>query len=90
MDAICDEEGRPTCKLHGLRMLDPTIFSQLPFASADSTNVAQNIGIDQKWRHAYAPVTKAARALVMADRIEHHASLHGGRGRSAFRRTSIW
>jgi hypothetical protein len=75
MDALCDENGRPPCKLHGLRMLDPTIFSQLPLASADSTNVAQNIGIDSKWqRGSYPALTKSARALVLADRIEHHAS----------------
>ncbi len=30
MDELCDDMGRPACKLHGLRMLDPTIFSQLP------------------------------------------------------------
>jgi hypothetical protein len=75
MDAVCDEQGRPPCKLHGLRMLDPTIFSQLPLASADSTNVARNIGIDAKWDRApYAPRSKGMRALIIADRIEHHAS----------------
>ena len=35
--AICDDDGYPACKLHGLRMLNPAIFSQLPLASADST-----------------------------------------------------
>ena len=75
MDAVCDDQGRPPCKLHGLRMLDPTIFSQLPFASADSTNVARNLGIDAKWDRApYAPRSKALRAAIIADRIEHHAS----------------
>lgn len=75
MDQICDTEGRPRCKLHGLRMLNPTIFSQLPLSSADSTNVARNIGIDAAWdRAAYAPRSKSVRALVLADRIEHHGS----------------
>lgn len=75
MDAICDDAGRPPCKLHGLRMLNPTVFSQLPLASADSTNVARNIGIDSKWdRAAYAPKSKSVRALILADRIERHAS----------------
>lgn len=75
MDAICDADGRPPCKLHGLRMLDPTLFSQLPLASADSTNVARNIGLDSKWDRApYAPRSRAIRALIIADRIEHHAS----------------
>lgn len=74
MDAICDKDGRPRCKLHGLRMLDPTIFSQLPLGSADSVNVARNIGIDQKWTGPYAAIGKDVRALVLADRIERHAS----------------
>lgn len=75
MDAICDADGRPPCKLHGLRMLNPTIFSQLPLSSADSTNVARNIGIDAAWDRApYAPRSKSTRALILADRIEHHAS----------------
>ena len=30
LSAICDDQGRPSCKLHGLRMLDPAIFTQLP------------------------------------------------------------
>jgi hypothetical protein len=42
LDHICDSHGRPPCKLHGLRMLNPAIFSGMPLASADSTNIAQN------------------------------------------------
>jgi hypothetical protein len=66
MDAICDEEGRPPCKLHGLRMLNPTVFSQLPLASADSTNVAQNHGRERK---RYALTSRDGR-LAIVDRIE--------------------
>lgn len=40
MAVCCDEQGRPKCRLHGLRMLDPAIFHRLPLASADSTNAA--------------------------------------------------
>lgn len=72
---ICDEKGRPPCKLHGLRMLNPTIFSQLPLASADSTSVARNIGLDGRWdTAAYTPRSQSVRALILADRIETHAS----------------
>lgn len=74
MDVVCDEHGRPTTRLHGLRMLSPTIFSHVPLASADSTNVAINAGLDSAWRGPYQPMTKAARALVLADRVEHHAA----------------
>lgn len=75
MAVACDSTGVPRSKLHGLRMLDPTIFSHLPFASADSTNVARNIGIDSAWDRApYAPRSRFTRALVMMERIEAHAS----------------
>lgn len=74
MHLLCDERGRPMCRLHGLRMLDPGVFTRLPFASADSTNVGRNIGIDSAWRGTYTPPTKAARARIMRDRIEAHNS----------------
>lgn len=74
MSVLCDEAGRPKVKIHGLRMLDPTIFSQFPFSSADSTNVARNCGIDKAWGGPYAPKTPRERALVMMGRIEAHAS----------------
>ena len=75
MRVLCDDMGRPICKLHGLRMLDPAIFTKLPFASADSTNIARSVGIDNKWKHGnYPPPTKEARAQVMRARIEAHNS----------------
>lgn len=75
MSEICDEQGRPPTKLHGLRMLNPTIFSQIPLASADSTNVARNIGLDSRWdTAAYTPRSQGVRALILADRIEAHCS----------------
>ncbi len=66
--------GKPLTKLHGLRMLDPFIFSRFPFSSADSTNVARNIGIDAAWTGSYSPANKAGRAVVLADRIESFQS----------------
>lgn len=74
MRVICDEDGMPLTKLHGLRMLDPVLFSHLPFSSADSCNVARNIGIDSRWDGPYSPASKVTRAVVMIDRIESHAS----------------
>jgi len=73
MRTACDSNGRPKAKLHGLRMLSNTITSHLPLASADSTNVARNIGIDAAWRGPYQPPNKASRALILARRIESHA-----------------
>jgi hypothetical protein len=50
--------------------LNPEVFSRLPFASADSTNIGRNIGIDSAWKGTYAPPTKEMRAQVMRSRIE--------------------
>jgi len=74
MRIICDKDGRPAAKLHGLRMLNPAVFTRFPFASADSTNIARNIGIDQAWRGPYPPAGKEARAAVMRERIESQQS----------------
>jgi hypothetical protein len=73
MSAACDAQGRPLCKLHGLRMLNPKVFTRLPFASADSTNIGRNVNIDKKWASGnYLPPTKEARAYIMRARIEAH------------------
>jgi hypothetical protein len=74
MSVACDQHGRPKAKLHGLRQSDPTLFSHIPYASTDSAHTAINVGLDQKWSGSYQPLTKAMRALVLRDRIEHHAS----------------
>jgi hypothetical protein len=71
MSVICDEQGAPKCKIHGLRMLNPKVFTKIPFASADSTNIGRNVGIDKKWVNGnYLPPTKESRAQVMRSRIE--------------------
>ena len=80
MQAVCDEDGRPNCKLHGLRMLDPKVFTRFPFASADSTNIGRNIGIDKSWNGNYTPPSKEVRAMVMRSRIESFHSSHFWRG----------
>lgn len=72
MRTICDDAGHPICRLHGLRMLDPNVFSRFPFASADSTNIGRNIGLDQKWRGPYEPPSKETRTQLMRSRIEAH------------------
>jgi hypothetical protein len=74
MDILCDDEGRPRTKIHGLRMLDPGVFSKLPLASADSTNVARNVGLDVRWKGTYISKSRAVRALILMERIERHAS----------------
>jgi len=73
MKTACDEQGRPRARLHGLRMLDPDIFTRLPLSSADSTNAAQNCGAVSRFG-MYVPPTAAQRAEVIAERIEAHNS----------------
>lgn len=72
ISAILDGRRRPVCKLHGLRMLNPELFSRLPLASADSTNVARNIGLDAAWRGTYSPASKETRTSILVERIEQY------------------
>ena len=69
MAVVCDSEGRPKCKLHGLRMLNPDIFTRLPLSSADSTNAGVNAGSISRFG-SYVPPTSSQRAAVIAERIE--------------------
>lgn len=73
MAAICDPLGRPPCRLHGLRMLNPRVFTQLPLASADSCNAAIN-GKALSRFGMYVPPTAAQRCDVIASRIESYNS----------------
>ena len=66
MAAVDVGDGRPRCKLHGLRMLDPEIFSRLPLSSADSTNAAQN----NCSTRVYQSPNAGTRAAIIAERIE--------------------
>ena len=70
LESISDPEGRPMCKLHGLRMLNPRVFRHMPLSSADSCNVALNIGLNSRWQGTYTPSSKAWRGMVLAERIE--------------------
>lgn len=72
MVAVQGDDDFPICKLHGLRMLNPKVFGRLPFASADSTNVARNVGLDSAWEGPYLPKSKETRGMVLAERIEEH------------------
>lgn len=73
LDTICDADGRPPARLHGLRMLSPRVFTRLPLASADSTNAAANAGSKSRFG-IYLPVNAWQRASIIADRIESHNS----------------
>lgn len=70
MQVVCDERGRPKVRLHGLRMLNPEIFTKYPLASADSTNVSQNHHAAREQR----AVTACQRADIIAWRAEKFQS----------------
>ena len=79
MDCICDSDGRPPCKLHGLRMLSPEVFRHLPLSSADSVNAARNNGAKVKYG-MFMPPTAAQRSTIIADRAESFNSAPCWRG----------
>lgn len=69
MKTVCDDDGRPRTRIHGLRMLSPAIIERYPFWSADSTNVAQNANLLERFGN-YKPPTQSQRCEVIASRIE--------------------
>ena len=77
MQVACDERGRPISKLHGLRMLRRSILARIPFASADSSTVARNIGIDKIWKGYLQPSNKKVRAFTIGSNLEaaEHAAI---------------
>jgi hypothetical protein len=57
MHTLCGPEGAPPCWLHMLRGLD-LAGSEYPFASADSSNVAQNHKRNSKFGHGAAAMAQ--------------------------------
>lgn len=91
ISAIVDDNGMPITKLHGLRCLNPDLFQHLPLSSADSTTVARNIGIDQRWTGAYSPKSKETRTQILVERIEfYNGSSHLIEYHNDDRQLSLW
>ena len=68
-------DGVPRMKVHGLRMLDPEVVEAFPFSSGDSTTATRKATFNTEWEgYPYAPISKAARATLVADRIEQGQS----------------
>lgn len=80
MKVVCDKDGVPYRKIHGLRMLNPNIFTQMPLSSADSTNAGRR-GSDIPQFGTYVPPSAGARSAIIASRIEAHNSANIWRGR---------
>lgn len=74
MAVACDEEGRPRCDLYGLRQMDSTIFSHVPYKGVDSSRVARSAGVDKSVPRAYRHLPTKARALVLAWDADMHLS----------------
>ena len=66
MKVACDSYGRPHVPMHGLRMMDTTIFSHIPLDGVDSATIARNCGIDKGTPKAYRQLPPKSRAIVMA------------------------
>jgi hypothetical protein len=73
MNILCDAEGKPKVKIHGLRLLNPELFRHIPLSSADSTNAVQNRNTADRFG-MYKPASESQRAIVIADRIEQYNS----------------
>ncbi len=69
MDVWCDMSGIPRTRGHGLRMASQEYTSRFPFASVDSTNVAQNASLIPRFG-TYAAPTRWQRAEAIAHRME--------------------
>lgn len=65
------KDGRPICKLHGLRMLSNRITKYIPFNSADSTSLARNINLDVHWGNIK---NKEVRAFISRRRVEGYVT----------------
>lgn len=72
MEVVC-VDGMPRTKLHGLRMLDPAVFTRIPLASADSTNAVRNSSSYSRFG-MYTPPNASTRMAIIAERIEAHQS----------------
>jgi len=66
MDMITDDIGRVRygCRLHGLRMLNPSIFTNIPLSSGDSASIARNAN------NGSVSPSRLVRLTVLASRIE--------------------
>ena len=73
MNVAADDNGKAKVRMHGLRMLNPKVFTRLPLKSADSTNAERN-GLLVERFGMYPPPSRGQRAVVIADRVENEQS----------------
>ena len=89
MEVVCDSDGRPITRLHGLRMAAKEYTGRYPFASVDSTNVAQNASLiprfgtypaPQRWQRAesIAHIMEDQQSVAQFDRNTMYAGAEHG------------
>jgi len=89
MEVVCDDEGRPRTRLHGLRMACKEYTTKYPFSSVDSTNVAQNASLiprfgtypaPQRWQRAevIAATMEQVQSAPIFDRNVHYGGREHG------------
>ncbi len=74
MEHACDKDGRPISRLWGLRQMDPSIFSHVPYSFVDSSRIARSIGVEKSVPKRYKHLPPKQRALMMAFDADRHKS----------------
>lgn len=82
MDIACDSDGRPLCRLWGLRQMDPTIFSHVPYSFVDSASISRNSGMEKGKPGKYKSLSPKQAALMMAFDADRHKSAERWAGSS--------
>lgn len=70
MGVICDSDGAPKTRIHGLRMASKTLVCRYPFASVDSTNAVRNARQTDRFGYYPAPI-RSQNATQIAFAMEH-------------------
>lgn len=64
MRVICDSDGVPKTRIHGLRMASKKLICKYPFASVDSTNAVRNSRQNDRFGYYPAPVRSQNAAQI--------------------------
>ena len=71
---ICNRDGYPIVKLHGLRMLSSKIITKLPLSSGDSTNAARHPNRVISKLKGYVLPTRGVSMAIIAANIENQTA----------------
>lgn len=74
MERACNADGKPLCRLWGLRQMNPIVFSHVPYSFVDSSRIVRSIGVDKSVPERYKNLPPKQRALMMAFDADRHKS----------------